>query len=412
MGKLLQINPVIRESTSTGRIMREIGELALSSGWDSYIAYSRARDGKGKNLKSKPVPVGCKLDLMLHFLATRLFDAHGLASKLATRRFIRKVRLIDPDVVHIHNIHGYFLNYKLLFRYLRESGKPVIWTVHDCWLYTGHCYYYSSSNCMRWKEGCHHCPQKKAFPKSVIFDRSRRNFEDKKESFTSLGDGLTIVTVSEWIRDEMKESFLGRCRFKVIHNGIDLNVFNVEGPGAELKLSQVQGKKIILGVASIWMKEKGLDDFKELAGRLDSDKVIILVGKMSEQQRESLPETILTLERTSNIQELASLYRSALTFVNPTWQDNYPTVNLEATACGTPVITYRTGGSPESVVDGQTGFVVDQGDIEGILSALRKIESSDRKEWRRRCRDLAVKEFGKTDRYSDYIDLYESLTAR
>ena len=408
MGKLLQINPVIRDSTSTGRIMKGIGVLVSSKGWDSYIAYSRARDGVKDVEGSSIVPVGNKVDLLLHFLATRLFDAHGLASKVTTKRFIRKVRKIDPDVIHIHNIHGYFLNYKILFRYLRDSGKPVVWTVHDCWLYTGHCYHYSSAGCKKWKEGCHDCPQKKTFPKSILFDRSKRNYRDKKEAFSSLGDKLTIVTVSEWLRDEMRSSFLGGCRFKVIHNGIDLNVFDAAGPETSL----AKGKKMILGVASIWLKEKGLDDFKKLAEQLDNNEVIVLIGKMSEQQRKSLPKSIITLERTSDIHELASLYRSAIAFVNPTRQDNYPTVNLEAIACGTPVITYRTGGSPESVVDGQTGFVVEQGDVEGILSALRKIESSDRKDWRDRCRTLALKEFGKTDRYSDYIALYESLTTR
>ena len=414
MGKLLQINPVIRDSTSTGRIMKEIGALASSKGWESFIAYSKARDGVKEIKGSSIVPVGNKVDLLIHYLATRLFDAHGLASKVATKRFIRKVCEIDPDVLHIHNIHGYFLNYKILFNYLKDSGKPVIWTVHDCWLYTGHCYHYSSERCMKWKEGCHDCPQKKAFPRSILFDRSKRNYRDKKEAFTSLGDKLTVVTVSEWLRDEMRSSFLGGCRFKVIHNGIDLDIFTNDGPSTSLRdrVTYIADKKIILGVASIWLKEKGLDDFKKLAGMLDNDEVIVLVGKMSEQQRESLPGTIITLERTSDVHELASLYRSAIAFVNPTWQDNYPTVNMEATACGTPVITYRTGGSPESVVDGQTGFVIEQGDIEGILSALRKIESSDREEWRERCRALALNEFCKTDRYSDYITLYESLTAR
>lgn len=412
MGKLLQINPVIRESTSTGRIMKEIGALASSSGWESYIAYSKARDGVNEIQGSKTVPVGNKLDLLWHFMATRLFDAHGLASKRATRRFIREIRRIDPDVVHIHNIHGYFLNYKILFQYLKESGKPVIWTAHDCWLFTGHCYHYSSAKCYKWKDGCHDCPQKKAFPKSFLIDRSRQNFEDKKAAFTSLGKNLTIVTVSEWMRDEMRESFLGECGFKVIHNGIDLNVFTNVGPSTPLRDQEtnIAKKKIILGVASIWMKEKGLDDFKRLAERLDDDKVIVLVGKMTASQKEGLPEKIVTIERTSDVLELASLYRSATVFVNPTWQDNYPTVNMEAIACGTPVITYRTGGSPESVIEGQTGFVVEQGDIEGILEALRKIEAGEG--WTDRCRSIAVQKFGKKDRYSDYIALYESLTAR
>ena len=412
MGKLLQINPVIRENTSTGRIMREIGDLAISSGWDSYIAFSRARDGRGKGLRSRPVPVGCKLDLLLHFLATRLFDAHGLASKFATKRFIHEIRRIDPDVIQIHNIHGYFLNYNILFRYLTESQKPVVWTVHDCWLFTGHCYHYAAAGCSKWKTGCGHCPQKKSFPKSILFDRSKKNYEDKKNAFTSLGERLTIVTVSDWMRLQMQESFLKGCRFKVINNGIDLNVFK---PSTTVELPieiQADGKKIILGVTSIWLKEKGLDDFIKLAAKLDDNKVVVLIGKMTPEQKESLPDSVIALERTDNTSILAGLYSSALALVNPTWQDNYPTVNMEAAACGTPVISYRTGGSPESIEDGKTGFVVKQGDTDGILAAIKKIESTDREEWRKRCRDFAVKRFNKKDRYKDYIDLYESLAAR
>ena len=412
MGKLLQINPVIRENTSTGRIMREIGDLAISSGWDSYIAFSRARDGKGKGLRSRPVPVGCKLDLLLHFLATRLFDAHGLASKFATKRFINEIRRTDPDVIQIHNIHGYFLNYNILFRYLKESQKPVVWTVHDCWLFTGHCYHYAAAGCLKWKTGCGHCPQKNAFPKSILFDRSRKNYEDKKNAFTSLGERLTIVTVSYWMRHQMHESFLKGSRFKVINNGIDLDVFK---PSTTVELPigiQADGKKMILGVTSIWLKEKGLDDFIKLAAKLDDDKVVVLIGKMTPEQKESLPDSVITLERTDNTSILAALYSSALALVNPTWQDNYPTVNMEAAACGTPVITYRTGGSPESIEDGRTGFVVRQGDTDGILAAIKMIESTDREEWRKRCRDFAVIRFNKKDRYKDYIDLYESLAAR
>ena len=179
MKKLLQINPVIKENTSTGKIMRTLGELAQAAGWESYVAYSRARDGVPPH-SSRLVPVGNKADLLLHGVATRLFDAHGLASRLATRRFVARLRELNPDVIHIHNIHGYFLNYKILSRALAQMGKPVVWTVHDCWLYTGHCYHYASAGCERWKTGCHHCPQKKAFPASRLLDRSRRNWEDKK----------------------------------------------------------------------------------------------------------------------------------------------------------------------------------------------------------------------------------------
>ncbi len=224
--KLLQINPVVRLNTSTGRIMKEIGEIAVASGWESYIAYSGARDGVPSH-SSQLIPVGNKPDLALHAVATRLFDAHGLVSRRATRQLIRRIRQIDPDVIHIHNVHGYWLNYPLLCRYLQESGKPVVWTVHDCWLYTGHCYYYSAARCERWQTGCGHCPQKRDFPASWLFDRSARNWLDKRRAFGSL-ERLTIVPVSDWIRREMSRSFLKDKEFRVIHNGIDLEVFRPE----------------------------------------------------------------------------------------------------------------------------------------------------------------------------------------
>ena len=197
MPKLLQINPVLRRNTSTGKIMQEIGELAASRGWESWIAYSRGRDGvpdapsapKG----SKLLPVGSRLSVALHGLETRLFDRHGLGSRLATRRFVKALRRLDPDIIHIHNIHGYFLNYKILFRYLAECGKPVIWTVHDCWLYTGHCYYYSAAGCDAWTRGCGNCPQRKAFPSSLFFDRSGKNFRDKSKAFNSVPKDKFVI---------------------------------------------------------------------------------------------------------------------------------------------------------------------------------------------------------------------------
>ena len=403
--KLLQINPVVRLNTSTGRIMREIGELAIAAGWESYVAYSGARDGMPPH-SSNLVPVGDKLDLAVHAVATRLFDAHGLASKRATKAFIRRIREIDPDVIHIHNIHGYFLNYPLLFQYLQESGKPVIWTIHDCWLYTGHCYYYSAVRCDKWRHGCGHCPQKHAFPASWLFDRSARNLRDKRRAFGAL-QNLTIVPVSDWLRQEMASSILADKHFQVIHNGIDLTVFR---PEAAEDAAPVEGT-MILGVASIWLEEKGLGDLIALAGKLRADEKLVLVGRTTEEQRKRIPASVQLIERTENIGKLAALYAQATAFVNPTWQDNYPTVNLEAIACGTPVVTYRTGGSIEAVSEG-TGFVVEQGDVDGLLACVREIAAWDKKETVARCRERAVRCFRKEDCYKNYIQLYENLTAR
>lgn len=414
MGKLLQINPVIRRNTSTGKIMQEIGELAMKNGWESYIAYSGGRDGADPNAcKSRIVPVGTKLSVALHGLETRLFDRHGLGSRLATRRFVRKIEEIDPDIIHIHNIHGYFLNYKILFDYLAKSGKPVIWTVHDCWLYTGHCYYYSAVGCFKWKTGCDECPQRKAFPTSYLIDRSSKNYRDKSAAFNSVPkDKFHIVPVSEWIGSELRQSFLKECDIRVIHNGIDLNAFKPCDTSAVREKYGLGDKHIILGLASIWMKEKGLDDFVKMYPMLNEDEVIVLVGKMTPEQKSSLPEGIVTIARTENVQQLAELYSAADAFVNPTWQDNYPTVNLESIACGTPVVTYRTGGSIEAVVEGKTGYVVEQGNVEGLLEKVRETRKQDKVYFKEICRNYAEANFSKEDRYKDYIKLYESLTSR
>lgn len=401
MKKLLQINPVIKENTSTGKIMRTLGELAQAAGWESYVAYSRARDGVPPH-SSRLVPVGNKADLLLHWVATRLFDAHGLASRLATRRFVARLRELNPDVIHIHNIHGYFLNYKILSRALAQMGKPVVWTVHDCWLYTGHCYHYASAGCERWKTGCHHCPQKKAFPASRLLDRSRRNWEDKKKAFCSI-PGLTLVTVSRWMKGEIAQSFLGRVRCEVIHNGIDLDTFR-PSPSAETAL--VYGT-YYLAVASIWLPEKGLQDLEKLSSVLDADERLVVVGKRPSGHR--FPRNVVCLERTADAAALAALYTEAVALVNPTWQDNYPTVNMEAIACGTPVVSYRTGGSPESITP-QTGRVVEQGDVEGLAEALHAIRRQGKEHFSKACRSYALAHFRAQDRFNDYIQLYESLT--
>lgn len=410
MKKLLQINPVLRVSTSTGRIMQEIGELAMQKGWQSYIAYSRGRDGV-KPCRSELLPVGSKSSVAWHGVMTRLFDRHGLSSDGATRRFVEEIEKLGPDVIHIHNIHGYFLNYRILFDYLSQCGIPVVWTIHDCWLYTGHCYYYSFAQCDRWKTGCGQCPQKREFPASFFLDRSARNFADKCKAFTSMPhDKLTIVPVSEWIRGEMQHSFLKEYNFRVIHNGINWEVFDVYEAEAVRSRYNLQGKRIILGVASIWSREKGLQDFIELAKLLNADERIVLVG-IKPEEKKRLPENVIGIARTENIRQLAELYAAADAFVNPTWQDNYPTVNLEAIACGTPVVTYRTGGSIEAVTE-ETGLIVEQGDISGLLKAVRQIEQQGKLYYRDRCRNYALAHFRKEDRYADYLNLYEELTEK
>lgn len=407
MKRLLQINPVLRTSTSTGRIMQEIGDLAMANGWESYVAYSRGRDGI-RPCTSHLLPVGNKASVAWHGLMTRLFDRHGLSSAHATQTFLRQVDALQPDVIHIHNLHGYFLHYPLLFRYLSSHNIPVIWTVHDCWLYTGHCYYYSAAGCQRWQSGCGDCPQKRDFPASWLVDRSRRNYIDKEKAFTSLPKGLlTLVPVSEWMAGEMNRSFLSGCDMRVIHNGIDTVTFSPQDGSALLARYGLEGKHILLGVASIWSREKGLDDFLRLSTMLASDECIVLVG-VDEHTAKRLPANIIPIRRTENVQQLAQLYSVATAFVNPTWQDNYPTVNLESISCGTPVVTYRTGGSPESVTP-QTGMVVSQGDVDALLRSVRQIEHLGKESFVGPCRQYALQHFRKEDRYKDYLRLYDEV---
>ncbi len=409
MKKLLQINPTLRISTSTGRIMQEIGELALQNGWESYIAYGKGRDGI-KPCRSQIIPVGNRWSTLWHGAQTRLFDNHGLASTQATKIFVKRIEEIAPDVIHIHNIHGYFLNYKVLFDYLSKCDIPVVWTVHDCWLYTGHCYYYSYVGCGKWQTGCNHCPQQRKFPASLLMDRSARNYADKKAAFTSMPkDKFVIVPVSDWIREEMRHSFLSEYNFRVIHNGINTDVFHVCDTRESVSRYGLAGKHILLGVASIWSKEKGLDDFIEMASLLKNDEKIVLVGVKPEEQK-LLPPNILGISRTGNVHELAELYSMADAFINPTWQDNYPTVNLEAISCGTPVVTYRTGGSVEAVTE-QTGFIVKQGDYKGLLEAARAIRRLGKSHYQPLCREYALAHFNKEDRYADYFRLYDELMA-
>lgn len=398
--------------------MREIGDVAIANGWESYVAYSGGRDGLVQ-CSSQAVPVGNKWDVLFHGCSTRLFDRHGLGSVCVTKRFIEQLEEMDPDIIHIHNIHGYFLNYKILFGYLKRCNKLVVWTVHDCWLYTGHCYHYASAKCGRWVGGCGRCPQRGEFPKSWFIDRSAKNFLDKKKAFTSLKpENFVIVTVSEWMREEMKRSFLSDYPFRVIHNGIDLDVFRpivrgtkcfTRGTDCFTRGTQCSTDFVTyLGVASIWLDEKGLPDLIRMSGMLNSDERMVLVGKLPKGMKQGLPKNVTHVPRTENVTELARMYSEASVFLNPTWQDNYPTVNLEAQACGTPVVTYRTGGSPESLTPA-TGAVVEQGDVDGMLAQARRFAAMDRDVVRGACREHALRNFAKTDRYNDYIELYQSM---
>lgn len=394
---LFQINATANWG-STGRIAEQIGQKAIERGWDSYIAYSRYANKS----TSKLIRVGNNLTTYFHALLARLFDIAGLGSYLSTKTLLRKIRRIKPDIIHIHNIHGYVLNYKHLFKFLKGSDINVVWTFHDCWAFTGHCAHFVTANCTKWKKMCHSCALKKTYPASFFLDRSEQNFRLKKQYFVSCNK-LTIIPASFWLADFVRESFLNEKRIEVIHNGVDLSVFRPTN-----KESRKHGLFTVLAVSNVWNREKGLYDILQLRQALSSEYKIIVVGVTSEQQK-LFPDGIISLQRTQNVKDLVDLYSSADVFINPTYADTFPTVNLESLACGTPVITYRTGGSPEAI-DENTGIVVEQGDINGMVKAIKRIRQYPLSSLA--CRERAEMYFDNNKCFSKYIDLYEDILNR
>ncbi len=320
---------------------------------------------------------------------------------------VEKIQEIKPDIIHLHNLHGYYLNIEILFHYLATAGIPVVWTLHDCWPMTGHCAHFSFIGCDKWKTLCEHCPQKKGYPASYLMDRSLKNYQLKKKLFTSVPQ-MTLVPVSNWLANIVKESFLKIYPIKTIYNGVDTTVFT---PCSTTKIREKYkiptNTFVILGIASIWSERKGLKDFIRLSESLKENEMIILVG-LTDKQINILPRNILGISRTENIHELAELYSLTDVFVNPTWEDNFPTTNIEALACGTPVITYQTGGSPEALTP-ETGFVVEQGDLAGIRDAIDSIKSKGKSFYAESCRERAVRMFNKNERYAEYLELYEQM---
>lgn len=401
--RILQVNTIVN-SGSTGRIAEDIGNVLMMNGHESYIAYGRGN----RPSQSKLITIGKQTDIYLHVLRTLIFDRHGFGSTTATRELIENIEQINPDVIGLNNLHGYYLNIEVLFSYLSKKRIPVLWTLFDCWGFTGHCSYFDDIQCRRWEDGCHECPKKKSYPSSYIFDNSRRNFFDKEKLFNSV-EKMELVVHSNWLNNLVKKSFLKKLPIHTFPTGINIDVFKPVTGEIKQKLS-LRNKKVILGCASIWSKRKGLEDFISLYSAMAEDYVIVLVG-LSEKQKRSLPASMIGIEKTESIKELAELYSAADVFVNPTHQDNFPTTNIESLACGTPVITYNTGGSPEAI-DKQTGIVVEQGDIKGLAAAVRQVVEKGKDYYGPYCRKRAEKYYDKDLRYLDYLSLYLNLAAR
>lgn len=401
MKTILQINTVVN-SGSTGRIAEEIGRLAIKNDWSSYIAYGRNK----RPSHSRTIKIGSALDLILHGLQSRLLDRHGFGSLQATRKFIEQAGEIKPDIIHLHNLHGYYLNIEILLKYIAEANIPVVWTLHDCWPITGHCAHFDYVNCRKWVSLCSKCPQKRSYPASLFADRSAKNYLLKKELFTSIRQ-MTIVTVSKWLSDIVNQSFLSNYPVQVINNGIDTDVFKPIISRRIRKKYNLENEFILLGVASIWNNRKGLSDFLELSRLIDKNSRIILVG-LNRGQIDSLPQNIIGISCTENQEELAELYSMADVYVNPSVEETFGLTTVEALACGTPAIVYNATACPE-VVTHETGFIVEKGNIDGLLNAIETVRRNGKAQYSNICRERAIKLYDKNDRYLDYLNLYESM---
>ena len=352
---------------STGTIMRNLHHELTERGVDSYIFWGRRHN----TISDHEQCCASKSGYLSHGAMTRLHDRMGFYSKRDTAKLLKRLDEIDPDVVHLHNIHGYYVNIEMLFSWLASHRCQVKWTLHDCWAFTGHCAHFTYVKCAQWQSHCAYskcCPQLDTYPITISKTNCARNYEDKKRIFTSVPpERMTLITPSQWLADLVGESFLKDYPVEVRHNVIDTDVFKPT-PSDFRERYGIGDRFMVLGVASPWTKRKGLPDFVRLAEELDSDKFVVALVGLSDRQLKALPRGVVGLKRTNSPQELAGIYTTADVYFNPTVEDNYPTVNLEAEACGTPVITYDTGGCRETLHRADSSFVA------GFDQALSMIE--------------------------------------
>ncbi len=391
--RVFQVNSVCGTG-STGRIVCDIKNMLKNNGHECRIAY-----GRGFYNDEDCFKIENDLVFKAHVFFSRITDRQGFYSSAATKRLVRDIEKFNPDIIHLHNIHGYYLDIRVLFDFLKEYNKPIVWTLHDCWSFTGHCSYFSFAGCNKWKFECNKCPQKNEYPASLLLDNSKRSFNYKKSYFTSVNN-LQIVTPSNWLNNEVKQSFLNVFPINTIYNGIDLSVFRPLDSDYKQK-HNLNGKKIVLGVANIWEKRKGLDDFIKLSKILPNDYKIILVG-LSEKQIASLPSNILGISRTDNIEQLVELYSLADVYVNASVEETMGLTTVEALACGTPCVVYDATAVPE-VVDEKSGIVVPAGDVKALSEAVLNIDLKSEDCIKR------AKDFEKHSQYQKYMELYQKI---
>ena len=385
---------------STGKIMYAISNLVKENGGQAIMCYPFSY----ANLKGEEsdVILGNDISRKINTLFERTTGFLGCFGFSNTKKIIKAIEQFKPDIIHLHNVHGMPINLEKLFNFIKSLNVKVVWTLHDCWSFTGQCPYFDMANCDKWKTGCYKCKSIKNYPKTYV-DRTKSMYKRKKSWFNGIKN-LTLVTPSVWLKDLVKQSFLKDYPVKVINNGIDLNVFKPMDSNFR-KENNLEDKKVVLGVAFDWGARKGLDVFIKLSKKLKDNYKIVLVG-VDKQTAENLPENILTIERTNSQEELAKIYSMADVLVNPTREENYPTVNMEAIASGTPVITFKTGGSPE-IIDKKTGVSIEKEDLDALLEEIERI--CETKPFCKTDLENRAKLFDKNQRFQEYLDLFNQI---
>ena len=394
--KVLQINSF--GNLSTGNIATNIYKTLKINNYEGKVAFARSTIDT-----SVPyIKIGNKLNMVIDGIMTRITDKAGFYSKYATKKLIKEIEKYNPDIIHLHNLHGYYLNIEILFNYLKICEKPIVWTLHDCWPFTGHCCYYNMVECYKWKNECFDCIQKNMYPSSKIIDNSTNNYKNKKKLFLDVPN-MNIVSVSKWLENEINDSFLREYPTRVIYNGIDFDKFKPTDSNLRQKYG-IEDKFIILGVASTWDIRKGLNDFIKLSEILDNNFQIIIIG-VDKKQKKLLPKNIIAIERTNNIEELASFYTMADIFFNASIEETFGLPTIESVACGTPAIVYNTTALPE-VVNEEYGFIVEKQDVNEVVNVIHKLYS---KRENIKFDNTEIKIFDKENTYSKYIELYEEV---
>lgn len=404
--RVLQINTRFYNGGSTGRITFDLKNVIEANGIESYVAFGIGYEPNDEERKTI-YRIESGKELLISKLWTKATGHHGFNNKAETKRLLKWIDGVNPDIIHMHNIHNHYVNIRMLLEYIAEKHISCVLTMHDCWTFTGHCAYFDFSGCDKWKTGCHHCPSLRDYPKTfALIDPSAWNYKQKQKLFAPLD--ITFVSPSQWLCDLQQQSFLKDKPCEVINNGVDISVFKPIKSDVREKYG-IGDRKMILAVAGGLSQRKGREYLLKLPLMLKDGEVLVIVG-LKQGQKNLLPKTdkVIGIKRTQTSVELVGLYSEADVFVNPTLEDNFPTTNIEALACGTPIVTFRTGGSVECVTP-QTGIVVEQGDMNGLLTAIREVCAKGKNFFAEACREKAVRDYNKDVQYGKYIELYQKI---